>query len=273
MKNANFSVSPEQLKNLTRTINKFKVKSTEKFYTKFYVNIVTSADTFVTCTDSSSSILMLTKLCTILIGIRQQKKEDYAFSAANARKISERERAGLQYLGGYIISNTYSSMKRSINAEKMDKMKLSMSTVKTFKNEEKPQYQRLVAALDRNGLWYITQDLEDILMMAEKTFCYEVQNRKELKMIDQDYIVSKILPLCLDSMNKSLANSDIDISKKDSKDVLQALIKLFVRVRSFNFAIDVVQKTKLRIAIQNNAKKSLRQNLKKTSEPDEYDKI
>ena len=110
-------------------------------------------------------------------------------------------------------------------------------------------------------------------MMAEKTFCYEVQNRKELKMIDQDYIVSKILPLCLDSMNKSLANSDIDISKKDSKDVLQALIKLFVRVRSFNFAIDVVQKTKLRIAIQNNAKKSLRQNLKKTSEPDEYDKI
>ena len=59
MKNANFSVSPEQLKNLTRSINKFKVKLTEKFYTKFYVNIVTSADTFVTCTDSSSSILML----------------------------------------------------------------------------------------------------------------------------------------------------------------------------------------------------------------------
>ena len=44
-------------------------------------------------------------------------------------------------------------------------------------NKEKPSNQRLVSALDRNGLWYITQDFDDILLIAEKTFCFEVQNR------------------------------------------------------------------------------------------------
>ena len=148
-----------------------------------------------------------------------------------------------------------------------------MHAFKSLKNEEKPQNQRLVAALDREGLWYITQDFEDILLLAEKTFSYEVQNRKDLKRIDQEYIVTKLLPLCMSSMNKSLETSDLDISTSDRKDVLQALLKLFVRVRSFNFASDVVQKTKLKIAVQNNAKKSLRQNLKETSNSEGYDKI
>ena len=273
MKGANFTISPQHLQSLTQAINRLKVKSAEKFYTKFYSTIIQNAGTFVPCTNNSSAILILTKLCTVLIGIRQHKKEEYAVSAATARNITERERAGLQYLGGFILRNTHSTMKRSMNAENMDKMKLSMLVVKSFKNKEKPQNQRLVAALDRNGLWYITQDFENILIMAEKTFCYEVQNRKELKLIDQEYIVSKILPLCMDSMYQSIANSDIDISSKNSKDVLQALIKLFVRVRSFNFASDVVQKTKLKITVQNNVKKSLRQNLKATSEPEKYDEI
>ena len=71
-------------------------------------------------------------------------------------------------------------------------------------------------------------------------------------------------------MKRSLENADVDISNGDCKDVLQSLMKLFVRVRSINFASDIVQKTKLKLATLSNAKKSLRQNLKKTAE--EFDK-
>ena len=107
------------------------MKSTENFYTKFFASIVQNYGTFVPCTNSASSILILTKLCMVLINVRQHKKEEYAVSAAIARNITKRERVGLQYLGGFILRNTHSTMQKSMNAENMDKMKLSMLAVKT----------------------------------------------------------------------------------------------------------------------------------------------
>ena len=127
MKSATISFSNGQLDELVCAINKLKVKSAEKFYTKFYTKIVTRTDCFINSNVPASGVLVLTKLCTILIGAHQKKSDDYSKSVTEARNISERERAGLQYLGGYILRNIFFAMQKSINAENKAKMK-SFST-------------------------------------------------------------------------------------------------------------------------------------------------
>ena len=137
---------------LTSEINRLRVKSTKKFYTKFFLKIVSCGDRYITSDEPASAIQVLKELCTVLIGVQNQKSGEYLLSVNNARHISERELAGLQYLGGYILRNVFFSMKKSTNAANRDKMKVSMADVKSLKNEEKPSNQKLVSALDRDGL-------------------------------------------------------------------------------------------------------------------------
>lgn len=263
----NLFVSDEQVDNLTKEVNKLNVKSSEKFYTDFYCKIVKSATKIITTGNPSSAVLILSKLCPLLISIQKEKEEKYLSIASCSRTITERELAGLQYLGGYILQNLHKNFQK-LSTSKSEEVQNSMAVLKSLRNEEKPQNQKLVSALDRNGLWYVTRDFEEILLLAEKQFCYEVKNRKNLKILDQDYIVSKIMDISTVKMylQQSLLTCDIQVSEQNSKDVLQTIIKLFVRVRSFNFAKDVVQKTKLKQLQERSSKKSLRKNLKESFE-------
>ena len=233
-----------------------------------FAKIVKIAETYLPDTAANSAKLLLSKLCTCLTGHHFRQKDEESAVISNARNISEREIAGLQYLGGYIVRHVYYTLKRAAGGNKS-----SLAAILAFKSEEKPTNHKLVSALDRNGLWYITHDFQEILLVAEKTFCFQVKNRENLKLIDQNLICAKIMDTStvFDCFQNSLDKADVVISDGESKDVLQALLKLFVRVRSFNFAKDVVQKAKLKLIADRNSKKSLRQNLKQARE--EFDDI
>ena len=52
--------------------------------------------------------------------------------------------------------------------------------------------------------------------------------------------------MCIrDSYNTLLANSELRIDKHVAKDVLQSILDLYIRVRSFSFAKDIVQRYKI----------------------------
>ena len=157
--------------------------------------------------------------------------------------------------------------------KKVTGFKSSIEAISAFKNEEKPTNQRLVSALDRKGLWYISDDFQNILLLAEKTFCFEVKNRQNLRHIDLELICSRIMDdtSVFEIFRNRLDDTDVVITDGESKDLLRALIQLFVRVRCFNFAKDIVQATKLKNIADRNNKKALRQNLKKANE--EFDDI
>ena len=216
-------------------------------------------------TNLSSVTLLLTKLCTSLVGHHSRKDENSSPPISTSRNISERETNGLQYLGGYVLRNVHFEMKKS-----KEGFKSSLAALSVFKNENKPTDHKLVSALDRNGLWYISEEFQNILLLAEKTFCFEVRNRKSLRLINQDLICSKIVEntAVYNIFQNSLDNADVVITDGESKDLLYALLKLFVRVRSFNFAKDIVQATKLKNIAERNSKKALRQNLKAAEDLD-----
>ena len=264
---ANLKISPQYLASLTRAINTVKRNSIEAFYQDFGVKITKVAENYISSSNPNSITLLLSKLCTSLIGYYFRQNDRASPATSNSRNISEREIAGLQYLGGFILRNVHYSMK------KVTGFKSSIEAISAFKNEEKPTNQRLVSALDRKGSWYISNDFQNILLLAEKTFCFEVKNRQNLRLIDLELICSKIMDSTsvYEIFRNRLDDTDVVISDGESKDLLRALIQLYVRVRCFNFAKDVVQATKLKNIADQNTKKALRQNLKKANE--EFDDI
>ena len=103
------------------------------------------------------------------------------------------------------------------------------------------------------------------------------KSRSLSKMITNLLITNWWYPICskiventavYNIFQNSLDNADVVITDGESKDLLYALLKLFVRVRSFNFAKDIVQATKLKNVAERNSKKALRQNLKAAEDLD-----
>ena len=140
-----------------------------------------------------------------------------------------------------------------------------MAVLKLFQNDEKPTSQKLVSALDRNGLWYITGNLQEILTHAEKIFCAAIRNRVDVRKIDHVQIVQSLIEnIEIQELYKnSLQNCDVPVTTGCKKFVLKRILELFVRIRSFNYAKDTVQKFR---AKDTTIKKPLRKTLKAVSE-------
>ena len=209
------------------------------------------------------AVLLLTKLCTLLIGCKKQK---VLVLNSELRSISSRELAGLHFLGGFILHNLYSGLRKSSHW-KSDESQNIMAILKSLQDTKKPNNQKLVSALDRNGLWYITESFQEILVIAEKHFCFEISNRENVKKIEHENIVQRLMniPEIVEHFQSSVEICDEEFNGSCIKNTLQSILKLFVRVRSFNFAKDTVQKYRLKNVVD---KKSLRKTLNKNTSED-----
>ena len=255
-------VSSDQLQTLTEEINKLSTSNDEKFTSQFFGKIVLHAEKFQLFENRQLAVLILTKLCTLLLGARKSKTKGNDNS--EARIINDREIAGLQYLGGGIIRNLYSALRKS-KKWKSEEFQNMMAVVKLFQNEEKPTSQKLISALDRNGLWYITDNLQGILVHAEKLFCSSIRNRADVRKIDHEQIVQSLIenPQIQELYENAAQNCDIEVTLGCKKYILKRILELFVRIRSFNYAKDTVQKFR---AKDTTIKKPLRKTLKAVSE-------
>ena len=254
-------VCSNQVETLTEEINKLSTTNDEKFTSQFFGKIVLHAENFQLVENRQLAVLILTKLCTLLLGSRKSKTRE---TDSEARIINNREIAGLQYLGGGIIRNLYSALRKS-KKWKSEEFQNMMAVVKLFQNEEKPTSQKLISALDRNGLWYITDNLQGILVQAEKLFCSAIRNRADVRKIDHKQIVQSLIenPQIQELYENAAQNCDIEVTLGCKKYVLKRILELFVRIRSFNYAKDTVQRFR---AKNTTVKKPLRKTLKAVSE-------
>ena len=120
--------------------------------------------------------------------------------------------------------------------------------------------------MDRGGLWYATEMFNDLIIRAEKIFSYEIASRPEVRRIDHQGIISTMMN---NSEIKTLFQEhvvlcDISISSSTIKDTLYSILHLFVKIRAYNFAKDLVQKQKFRN--DDSSKKPLRKDLKNSSD-------
>ena len=126
--------------------------------------------------------------------------------------------------------------------------------------------QRLIASLNRGGLWSPTESAQKIFVKTEHYFKSYSNQPGQFQKIDIKNITQKSAqdPDVVSSYNAIVSESGLHIDSSVSKDILHCIIHLYVRVRSFSLAKDIIQKYKIQ---QKQVKaKALRKEIQRASE-------
>ena len=136
--------------------------------------------------------------------------------------------------------------------------------LKSVKLEDAEQ-DEYVQSLSRGGLWSPNENIKGIAKSAEISFRKHIMGSKAdvTTSIPVDKIVDEILmqPVVLSLWENITLGLDFTISGECSKLALENFVKLFVRVRSFSHAKDIVSRHKLKG--KQSKTKALRTQLKK----------
>ena len=176
--------------------------------------------------------------------------------------LSPEEQGPLTYLAGYVIRSLYQKSKNCSrwNSQRNKEIQSLMSSMRTATEDNE-----YISSLSRGGLWSPHSWLVSVIEVSELVFRKHT-NKDKVTRLPVDKIVIEVLS---SSLVKSLwcnivANCDVEISKECQSLCLENIVKLYVTVRCFSFAKDIVNKYKLIEGVQR--KKALRKNLKKASE-------
>ena len=216
-----------------------KKKNQEQFYAKFYSTVPLNSFRYFTGLSRNSATLPSTKLADVMLAY---SKEKAVITVRNFKfELTEKEMAGLQYIGGYVLHKSHNKNIKS-------------SQVKS--------------TLNRGGLWSITKPAQTIFTRTQKYFRY-CTTKYPLTRIDINEIREK--SACdsevLTAFNCMKAVSELRLEDKIAKDVLQSIIHLYIRVICFSFAKDVIQKYKLQTKLVK--EKALRKQISRASKSSE----
>lgn len=231
----------------------------EKFYTQFYAKIPLNSTRFFRGLSQKSATLLSTKVAVCMLSYN--KKGAVESKEHPSVVLSDKEKSGLEYLGGYVFHNLHKKHSQSKSNESSE----AMAILKAGKSETCCKKQKLISSLNRGGLWSITTPAHKVLLKTEHYF-REHTSQTGLQQIDFAGIVKKSITDSDILSNYQLILCDAELVPRSSvsKNVLRCIIELYVRVRSFSFAKDIVQKYKIKK--KQNKVKSLRKELSKSCE-------
>ena len=236
----------------------------EKFYQKYYATVPVKSTQFFTGLSRNAATLLSTKVADCFIAYCKRSKNS-GNNTPTTTVLSERERAGLQYLGGYVLHNLYKKHARTGTVESQQAMAILKAGKLDCINDSK---QKLISSLNRGGLWSITEPAQKIFVMAEHYF-RQLTPKVASQGID---IVTITLKATSDSdvlSNYGLIITDAEIKPASHvvKDVLHGIMTLYVRVRSFSFAKDVIENHKIKM--KQTKGKSLRKDISRSCQENE----
>ena len=172
-------------------------------------------------------------------------------------RLDENERGPLSYIAGYVLSN----LKRKSKNKHNDELQIILEHMINSGLEN-----AYIEARSRGGLVTPCEDLVKLLEVVEILFRQFIGNQPTVKNIPCDKLCndandSTLIKSLWDNVIQGCGNNK---SKQTSKLCLENIVKLYLRVRSFSYAKDIISKFK----IQQKAKKrkGLRKELKKYSE-------
>ena len=254
----------ENLKKPCAFFNNIKCNNLEKFYILSYDKLVNNSnETFKHISCKSSSVLMKATIDKIVSYNEDFVNDDQDIITKN---LSNEELAGLQYLGGYVLQKLHKKIKNSKNFMS-DESQQILSILEAGRGEPNENFE-LINVLDRGGLWYITKDMEKILIVTEKFFCIQTVklNLTKCSHIPLNTYVSKITRLSQVNgwFEQLVSNVEISVNDIARKKCLYMILNLYLRIRSYTFAQDVIQK--YRITKKQHKKKGLRKEISKNGE-------
>lgn len=214
----------------------------EKFYSKYYATVPLKSTRFFCGLSRHAATLLSTKVAdSLIVFCKKQRESPGTINSTTALK--EREMAGLQYLGGYVLHKLHKKHARASSRESQQ----AMALLKAGKVEHTgDSNQKLISSLNRGGLWSITGPAQKIFLKTESWFRQLTPN-VDLQGVDLAGITHKAISDSdiLANFNLMVTSSDVKPDSHVSKEVLYGIVKLYVRVRAFSVAKDVIQKYKI----------------------------
>ena len=239
----------------------------EKFYGKFYATISLNSTRFFKGLSQNSSTLLSTKVADWMLTYYRKENTANGNNGESTVVLSEREKAGLQYVGGYVLHNLYNKHRGKSSTESEQ----AMAILKAGKLESIGDSQKLISTLNRGGLWSITDPAEKVFLKTEHYF-RQFTTEGGLQKVDTVSITHKSVTDCdvLSHYQLVLSSAELTPASHVSNDVLQSIVNLYVKVRSFSFAKDIIQRHKIRA--KQTKKKSLRKEINRSCQEAEVDR-
>jgi len=141
----------------------------EKLYSRFYSTIAFNAEKIFQGISRNAAALLSTKMADCMLAHTKRKTKPQ-LSAPSTLSLSKEERAGMQYIGGYILHKLYN--KHLSIEKKSPASEQTLAIIKAARGQSNSEIERqqLISVLSRGGLWGITKPMEIILERTEFHF-------------------------------------------------------------------------------------------------------
>ena len=119
----------------------------------------------------------------------KEKIENQTSTCSLLTKLSSEEKAGLQYIGGYVLHKLHN---KHVNTKKSSESEQAISILKAGKarDQDSIQSQRLTSSLNRGGLWAITENAQSVFERTEHYF-RDVTSDNDFQKIDVTSVISR----------------------------------------------------------------------------------
>lgn len=239
-----------------------KSKDGDAYYSSFYSIVVLNASAYLPELERPASTLLAQKLADKLFHYFKKPEET---SSIKVPSVTEKEMGGLQYLAGYVVKKM---LNKTLQGKNYKSVK-NQATAKILQHAtiDDCESQKLIDCLNRGGLTAVSIEFQRIFLKTEMQFRIATTNQNHLKSIDVKSITNVLMQ---DTEVISYYNSVVDTSgvknfqDENKENLLENMIQLYLRVRSFSLARDIVGKHKL--ASKQKRTKALRKDIKKSSE-------
>ena len=250
------SILFEEIYKICKDFN--KNRNATQFFASYYANVASKSSIFFSNLPRASSTTLAIQLGeTVLCHLTEKNSID----KPNPSPITDREVDGLQYLSGYVIHKLLKKTKAKCNYNSVDNQAVIGILENAIQKDDSNQI--LVCVMNRGGLTAVTDNCQQLFHRVEEQFRCETEI-KHLRKIDLQKITNHLLrEVDIISLFDLICDkSGMNVIQPEIKyNVLESMIKLYLRVRSFSFARDITSK-------QNAEKKSkaLRKEIKKSME-------
>ena len=211
--------------------------------------------------DSTLTNILLTEVANHMLIHLSGVSPDFFGHLETTVAIPEKELKSLQYLAGFILHKLHSKFRFSKHVS-TDYNKQCISILQACKVDSDVS-QTLVNIRDRGGLWRVNSKVQDIFIQCEQIFRSKTSNFTTA-LVCKDMVNSMLSNCSVLSNFKSICYGiDPKVNSEISMNLLEHLLTLFTKVRTFSYAKDIREKHKA--AKKESRKRSLRTEIKKSS--------
>jgi len=237
-----------------------KNEDAEKYYKNYYAGIVFCAHSFFPALKMPLPTLLAKRLGDKILGYFKKPKFGPAIKPS---EISKREMDSLQYLGGYVVKKILKKTKNSKNYRSPESQGIiaALECMITSNVQE----HRLIKTINRGGLTALNLYSQNLFKIIEEKYRIEV-SMDNLRKIDTKKMAAELIKNIdiIYLYNMILDSTSIYLNQETQENLLEKLISLYLRVRSFSTARDIIDKH--RKEQKKSKSKGLRKTIKKSTD-------